>query len=183
MDNNKKVWGYLRETQEQANMAKEQNKENNYTAMEEYLKVIFPDVTDWLHGKAIGKVYGKSYRIRPDFRSESLKLIVEFDGLPHYTRPAIIEKDKQNTAIYESLGYKVVRIPYFIQLTNEVVKQMFGVDVDEVLFDPSIPSLTGDGYHTPAYLSPAGLHRMAVEFMKYPQQLEVNLAHPEASVQ
>lgn len=51
-------------------------------------------------------------------RSESLKLIVEIDGLPHYQNPIVILKDKEKTKLYEEFGYKVVRIPYFIQLTN-----------------------------------------------------------------
>ncbi len=32
-------------------------------------------------------------------RSEHLKLIIEFDGLPHYTNPDIIEKDSKNTVL------------------------------------------------------------------------------------
>lgn len=32
-----------------------------------------------------------------------------------------------NQELYESYGYKVVRIPYFIQLSNEVVEKLFGV--------------------------------------------------------
>lgn len=41
----------------------------------------------------------------------------------------MIRKDGENQKIYESFGYHVVRIPFFIQLTNEVVKILFGVEV------------------------------------------------------
>ena len=45
----------------------------------EYLKVIFPNVNDWIHDKALGKINGVLCRKRPDYRSESLKMIVEFE--------------------------------------------------------------------------------------------------------
>ncbi len=75
----------------------------------------------------------------------------------------------------KAMGYKVVRIPYFIQLSNDVVKQMFGRDVEEELFNPNIPSLGIKGKNTPAYCCPAGLKRMAKEFHNYPGQCQVNL--------
>ena len=104
-----------------------------------------------------------------------MKLIVEFDGLPHYKNPDSIEKDKKNQRIYENNGYKVVRIPYFIQLSNDVVEKLFEVKVKESLFDAKIPSLGINGRHSPAYLCPAGIRRMAKEFLKYPEQYQVNL--------
>ena len=102
-------------------------------------------------------------------------MIIEFDGLPHYTKPDIIYKDAYLTNLYESLGYKVVRIPYFIQLTNKVVEKLFGVSVTESLFDESIPSLGAQGLNTPAYLCPAGIQRMAQEFIDFPEQYRVNV--------
>ena len=113
--------------------------------------------------------------IRPDYRRDSLKLIVEFDGLPHYENPDTIQKDSANQMIYEKCSYNVVRIPYFIQLSNDVVEQLFGVKVQDPLFDDSYPSLGITGRHSPAYLCPAGIRRMAEEFMKFPRQYEVNI--------
>lgn len=106
---------------------------------------------------------------------QALKLIIEFDGLQHYTKPDIIEKDLKLTEIYKSIGYKVVRIPYFIQLTNKAVKTLFGVDVTEELFDEKISSLGIKGSNTPAYLCPAGVKRMAEEFRKFPEQYITNI--------
>lgn len=113
--------------------------------------------------------------IRPDYRCESLKLIIEFDGVQHYQKPERIKADYENQAIYESYGYKVVKIPYFVQLSNDVVRQMFGREVSEQLFDSSIPSLGIKGQKTPAYCCPAGLKRMAKEFKNYPEQYQVNV--------
>ena len=104
-----------------------------------------------------------------------MKLIIEFDGLQHYTKPDIIEKDYRLTEVYTQLGYKVVRIPYFIQLTNKAVKTLFGIDMQDDLFDESIPSLGIHGLNTPAYLCPAGVKRMAQEFKKFPEQYKTNI--------
>lgn len=47
--------------------------------------------------------------------------------------------------------------------------------MQEPLFDDSYPSLGITGRHSPAYLCPAGIRRMAEEFMKFPRQYEVNI--------
>ncbi|MBR4823888.1 MAG: DUF559 domain-containing protein [Spirochaetaceae bacterium] len=171
-----KIWGFLRETTEAAEKdGIDKDTGLVRTGLNEYLDVIFPDVHDWVHNKAFGEHNGVKYKIRPDYRSDSLKLIVEFDGLPHYQKPIAIQKDYENQMIYEQYGYKVVRIPYFIQLSNDVVEQLFGVKVKEPLFDDSFPSLGINGRHSPAYLCPAGIRRMAKEFMNFPRQYEVNI--------
>ena len=171
-----KVWGFLRETTE---LAKKSGIDKDTglvrTGLDEYLKVIFPNTTDWIHDKSFGEHNGQKYKIRPDYKSDSLKLIVEFDGLPHYTNPDSIEKDIKNQKIYEKNGYKVVRIPYFIQLSNDVVEKLFNVKIKEPLFDAKIPSLGIKGRNSPAYLCPAGIRKMAKEFLNYPEQYQVNL--------
>ena len=123
----------------------------------------------------MGTINGTSCRKRPDYRSESLKLIIEFDGLQHYTKPDVIENDVNKNELYQNFGYKVVRIPYFIQLSNKAVKTLFGVDVDEEMFDETISSLGVKGNNTPAYLCPAGLERMAKEFINFPEQYNTNI--------
>ena len=169
-------WGFLRETDALAKKAGiDKDTGIHRTGLEVYLKVIFPEIDDWIHDKALGIVNDKLYRSRPDYRSEKSKLIIEFDGLQHYTKPDIIEKDLKTTELYKSLGYKVVRIPYFIQLTNKAVKVLFDVDLSEELFDETISSLGIEGQNTPAYLCPAGINRMAGDFKKFPEQYETNL--------
>ncbi|MBP5643972.1 MAG: DUF559 domain-containing protein [Bacteroidales bacterium] len=175
MNTNNK-WGFLRETREKAAKAGIDKATGLHrTGLEDYLKVIFPGVkeNEWIHDKADSKTFGKN--IRPDYRCDKLMLIIEFDGVQHYKQPDTIIKDKENQKLYEDHGYKVVRIPYFIQLTNEVVKTMFGVDVKDPLFDPTIPSMASSGRNTPAYCCSAGLKRMMEDFKKYPQQYKVNM--------
>ena len=170
-------WGFLRETSEAAKKAGiDKDTGIHRTGLDEYLKIIFPEITDWIHDKIIPAelTNGKQYRVRPDYRSETLKLIIEFDGLQHYTQPDKIKQDEKNTKLYKSFGYKVVRIPYFIQLTNECVKTLFNRDIEESLFEKNIPSIGIKGKNTPAYLCPAGVERMKTEFKKFPEQYEVN---------
>lgn len=171
-------WGFIRETKELADKAGvDQDTGVCRTGLEEYLAIIFPDVDDWVHDKTTGllKPNGKKSLIRPDYRSEQLKMIVEYDGLPHYSSPDQWERDKRNQSFYESYGYKVVRVPYFIQLTNAAVERLFGVKVDEPLFDGNVPSIGPKGNNTPAYLCPSGIRRMASEFAKFPDQYRINM--------
>lgn len=175
-DKHMNKWGFLRETSNAAQKAGiDRDTGVHRTGLEEYLAIIFPTVKDWVHDRALGEVAGRKIRSRPDYRSEQLKLIVEFDGLQHYTKPDKVQNDADLTTLYQSLGYKVVRIPYFIQLSNKAVKTLFEVDFPEPLFDESIPSLGIKGLNTPAYLCPAGVKRMAQEFKRFPEQYRVNI--------
>lgn len=175
-------YGFLRETKYEAIKAgKDADTGLHRTGLDEYLEVIFPGKV-WVHDKVItgsdGKcirIADKPLRIRPDYRCEELKLIIEYDGIPHYTKPDVILRDRRNTTIYENLGYKVVRIPFFIQLTNQAVKKLFGIEVTESLFPDGYPSLGLQGQNTPAYLCPLGLRRMAEEFRKFPDQYKTNI--------
>lgn len=173
-------YGFLRENKEDALKAGI-DKETGLcrTSLLDYLNVIFPTIDDWVHDKIIPKEFteNKLYRNRPDYRSEKLKLIVEFDGIHHYTNPDIILRDKNNTKLYQSFGYKVVRIPCFIQLTNKAVEQLFNVKIKEQLFPDNIPSLTYKDRNTPAYLCPSGIERMRNELKQFPEQYEINKKH------
>ena len=67
--------------------------------------------------------------MRPDFRCEELKLIIEFDGDSHYCKAERILKDKQKDDDYINLGYKIFRIPYFIQMSTKLLKIIFDEDI------------------------------------------------------
>lgn len=152
------------------------------TSLLDYLLVIFPEVSvsEWIHDQKFGKLKnGKICFKRPDYKCEKLKLIIEFDGLHHYTDPKQIIQDEENTKIYVSEGYNVVRIPYFIQLTNRTVQCMFGRNVDIPLFDPNIPSFGILSKSTPAFCCPLGINRMAKELIKFPEQMDINIKELE----
>lgn len=51
----KEKWGFLRETTEAAIKAGiDRGTGLHRTGLNEYLKVIFPDIDDWVHDKALG---------------------------------------------------------------------------------------------------------------------------------
>ena len=75
-------------------------------------------------------VYG-SHKFRPDLLFPSLNLVVEFDGFRHYSEPKVILKDNEKTEVLIAEGFKVVRIPYFVQLSKEVLNHLFDVELEE----------------------------------------------------
>ncbi|CAM6055307.1 unnamed protein product [Sphagnum tenellum] len=65
-------------------------------------------------------------RFRPDYRSERFKLIFEIDGDQHYRSAKYVIDDKKRDVILTESGYRVVRIPYFVQMTEPVIALLFG---------------------------------------------------------
>lgn len=87
-----------------------------------YLLSIFPEY-EIVRNKTVPNTGIKN---RPDFRIQDIKLIVEFDGYQHYTKNNIILSDYKKDIIYKINGYKIIRIPYFIQLCKETQLFLFG---------------------------------------------------------
>lgn len=82
---------------------------------------------DFIHDKAVPN--SKNKRLRPDFRSDKMKVILEFDGDSHYCKSQRIKTDIIKDDDYKSLGYAVFRIPYFIQMSSELIKMIFNKDI------------------------------------------------------
>lgn len=170
-------FGFIRETSEKAEQSGvDKTTGICRTGLDKYLEVIYPDYK-WIHDKVLGNIGGVSYRTRPDYRCEEHKIIVEFDGIVHYSNPEQILKDYKNTETYERLGYRVIRIPYFIQLTNKNVERLFGVKVYTDLFPVGVSSLSVELKNTPAYLCPLGIERMAREFKSFPDDYKTNIEY------
>jgi very-short-patch-repair endonuclease len=119
----------------------------------EYLKLIFPNY-EFIHNKAFpGTLY------RPDYRNDELKLIVEFDGDRHYTKAKVIIDDIIKEEIYKKAGYKVVRLPNFIQLNTKVIKFLFNIDYN---FDQIFPH----GFISKEVTLPADFCQLGIERFK-----------------
>ena len=82
---------------------------------------------DFIHDKAVPGSTNK--RLRPDYRSDEMKIILEFDGDSHYCKALRIKTDIIKDMDYENLGYTVFRIPYFIQMSSELIKIIFDIDI------------------------------------------------------
>lgn len=92
-------------------------------SLEEFLKQIYPN-KEIIRNK---NVPNSNLKSRPDFRIEEEKLIVEFDCYRHYNSYETQSRDEIKYHQYKYMGYKVIRIPYFIQLSKEVIFKLFGV--------------------------------------------------------
>lgn len=83
---------------------------------------LFPD-NDFEHDKSVPGSNNK--RMRPDYRSDSMMLILEFDGDPHYRSARKIKADIKKDEDYTDLGYRVYRVPFFVQMTSHVLEEIF----------------------------------------------------------
>lgn len=87
-----------------------------------FLDIYYKDYV-WIHDKSFIS------KKRPDYRCDELKLIIEFDGYAHYTSASNIISDIEKDILYKDAGYKVIRIPYFVQLNNsDIIKEVFNID-------------------------------------------------------
>lgn len=89
--------------------------------LEGALNLAFP-AGGWIRNKQIPN---SGRRFRPDFRNEHYKIVVEYDGDRHYTTARGAFNDWDKDTLYKSLGYKVLRIPYFIQVDQSVYSKLF----------------------------------------------------------
>lgn len=124
-------WKYLREHDKSSSFDLKR-----HTTLAEYLAKIFPG-NEFVFDKIIPKDIivsrgGDQFpRYRPDARCEELNLVVEFDGMDHYMKASVMINDVDKDNYLKSLGYNVVRIPYWLQLSNDNIYKLFGVEVDE----------------------------------------------------
>lgn len=114
--------------------------------------------TDFIHNKAF-----PGHKFRPDYRSETLKLIVEFDGYQHYQSSKRVVADEINYDICVQSGYTVIRLPYFIQLDSTVISLLF-----PWISDKSSYTSYPHGFHDKNALLPAdfcsiGLERFMID--------------------
>lgn len=177
-------WGYLRESQKIADKDDSESPDpyGKRFGLELYLAAIFGEDNSWNYHDKIKVDYvgidGKTHHyLEPDYKRGNQ--VIEFDGTPHYKSLDKILEDIIKDDIYQKLGFDVIRIPYFIQLTNEVVKEIFKVEVEQPLFDSNQQSLNYSLNNTPGQIPITGVWRMASEYLKYPHQYQVNIGYLE----
>ena len=80
--------------------------------------------SDWLGCEL--RIKGSRRRWDTAFRRSGTKVVVEYDGDEHYCNTLKIRSDREKDAFAESNGIRVVRFPYWIQLTNVTLRHCFG---------------------------------------------------------
>lgn len=100
---------------------------------------------------------------------------VEYDGDDHYRDALKIKTDSLKDALARDLGWRVIRVPYWVQLTTETLRHYFGLDAE---VRQSFPH----GFITtklfPASFCEMGVHRFERELAGLP--IDVRLAVVES---
>ena len=101
--------------------------------------------------------------------------IVEFDGDQHFRDSLIIKSDNEKDKIALKLNYITIRIPYFIQLTDETFKIFFNFE-NNIKINSNFPH----GFHDkkaklPASFCPLGIlrYKSILEKMSHTIILEI----------
>ena len=68
-------------------------------------------------------------RYRADFYIPGIDTYVEFDGYAHFTQNTTQIRDEDKNEIIESNMSTIIRIPYFVQLTPQMFKHYFDIDM------------------------------------------------------
>ena len=97
--------------------------------------------------------YEAKSNIEPDYFIESLGLIFEFDGPNHYNESFKVMKDERK---YTNLKYikkngknvklRIIRIPYYVQLTKDVAKFIFNDLIKH--FSKDLKNLPPKGFYS-----------------------------------
>lgn len=80
-------------------------------------------------------IHNKAYtgqKFRPDYHIVEERIVVEFDGYQHYTSSKNIIRDDRKDLILLNDNIRVIRVPYFVQLSTEVIKELFGTEYTHI---------------------------------------------------
>lgn len=127
----------------------------------EILKDIFPDEII-INNK---KIIGYKELCRPDYQIPNKKLIFEFDGPTHYTSPKRILKDIENDKFYNSIGFTVIRIPYFIQIDKDFYSNILNIDRESLYNFPN--GFISDVIVLPAEYCYAGINKFLNDLERF----------------
>lgn len=119
--------------------------------LKDKLNIIFPGI-EFIHNR---QVPDSGLKTRPDYRNDELMLIVEFDGFTHYQKSEVQIRDVKKDRVYSNMGYKIIRIPYFVQLDNLTIDYFFGKNI-------KIENDYPHGFISPVCLLPADFNAKGI---------------------
>lgn len=97
------------------------------------------------------------------------KCAVEFDGEGHYCVPNTILSDEEKDAYAASIGMRVVRIPYFVQLTSQTLRHFLGIDAAICQTYPH--GFIDSKAKLPAAFCELGIHKFKAELSVLPTEV------------
>ena len=138
--------------------------------MTSILHRLFPDV-EWRIRKELIDCEGnkecneRKGKLKPDFLSTDLKLIIEIDGDRigkdggHFTSIDKAQEDVCRYKRFHDFGYKVIGIPPYIQLDEVMIEYYFGINYSEKLY----PASSEHGFAHPQISLPASFCKLGVD--------------------
>ncbi len=102
------------------------------------------------------------------YELNNLTTVVEFDGDAHYWNSLKIKVDKEKDQAAYDLGYRAVRIPYWVQLTTETLDFYFGLHAK---IQQDFPHGFISTKIFPASFSELGVERFERELLELPPKV------------
>lgn len=104
------------------------------------------------------------------YQSGKQQVIVEFDGEAHYRNSLTIKADVEKDEVAKSLGHRVVRIPFWVQLTTKTLKYYFGLKA-EIIQDFPHGFISKKNRMLPASFCELGVARFMRELEDLPKPI------------
>lgn len=140
---------------------------DGYLVEDKLVRIVQEVVGDRFEGKQTKVAEGRRYKWDCTYiGTGGRRVCVEFDGARHYTNLRTIKSDEEKNALAASQGHIVIRIPYWVQLTDQTVKHYFGWDA-EVSQDFQHGFIASTA-HSPSYYCELGLQRFRNELESLP---------------
>ena len=153
-----KYEGYLTQ-QKLASLLKEALKDK-YTSFIEEQKVVGNPRCRW-----------DIYMTFPDGR----EIAVEFDGDQHYRDTLVMKLDLEKEDLADEAGIEVVRIPYWVQLTDDTAKHYFDDLFDGIHIEQDYPHGFIKSKIFPASYCALGVERFMAELHDLPYDIFVEI--------
>lgn len=107
------------------------------------------------------------------FINDGIKTLVEFDGAQHYTDALQIKIDREKDLLALRNNYKLIRIPYWVQLTSETLNYYFSIKHD--VFQSYPHGFIDDKAILPASFCELGVYRFYDEYTKLPKSIQLSI--------
>ncbi|MDG7001423.1 MAG: hypothetical protein JRN15_20185 [Nitrososphaerota archaeon] len=102
--------------------------------------------------------------------SNGREIAVEFDGDQHYRDTLVMKLDLEKEDLADEAGIEVVRIPYWVQLTDETAKHYFGDLFDGIHIEQDYPHGFIKSKVFPASYCALGVERFMAELHDLPEK-------------